>query len=85
MEPRQASAAAAPTDAWRRFLAVANRISRPRALAGLKEISDPEMRAIESIYLARAWAGVPQGMTVVAVQNQKGNWMMMSLPDKDKD
>ena len=85
-DPNQALKAYWPSaDAWRRFLGVANKISPRLALTGLKEISDPEMRTIESIYLARAWAGVPLGMTVVAVQNKKGNWIMMGLADKDKE
>ena len=85
-DPNQALKAYWPSaDAWLRFVGIANKIWPRRALAGLKEISDPEMRTIESIYLARAWAGVPASMTVVAVQNKQGNWMMMSLPDPDKD
>lgn len=47
------------TDAYRRFVEVETKISRHAALNVLKEIKDPEIRAMESIMFARSLLGLP--------------------------
>jgi hypothetical protein len=60
------------TDAYSRFLRIAGEVSPASAFAALKEIPDPEIRALAEAALAGAWLGVPIGETVVAFQGKKG-------------
>jgi hypothetical protein len=75
--PNQALKAWWPSaDAYRRFVEVQAKISHAATLNVLKEINDPEIRATESIMVARSLLGLPLKRFIVA-ENRKDTHMMM--------
>jgi len=77
--PNQALKAWWPSaDAYRRFVEVQTKISHPMALNVLKEIKDPEIRATESIMVARSLLGLPLKRFMVAEHRKDMNMMMMT-------
>jgi tetratricopeptide (TPR) repeat protein len=77
-DPNQAFKALWPsTSAWRRFVALATRISPQTALQAINSIPDPEIQALETIALANSLLGAPPGMQMVAVKTKsKNNYMV---------
>lgn len=63
------------TDAYRRFVEVETKISRRATMNMLKEIKDPEIRALESIMYARALLGLPLKHIVVVEKSKDGHSM----------
>jgi hypothetical protein len=77
--PNQALKAWWPsTDAYRRFVEVQAKISRPATFNVLKEIRDPEIRAAESITFARSLLGLPLKRVLVAVRRKGSDSMSIS-------
>jgi hypothetical protein len=77
--PNQALKAWWPSaDAYRRFVEVQTKISHPATLNVLKEIKDPEIRAAESIMVARSLLGLPLKRFMVAERRKDTNMMMMT-------
>jgi hypothetical protein len=77
--PNQALKAWWPSaDAYRRFVEVQAKISHPATLNVLKEIKDPEIRATESIMVARSLLGLPLKRFMVAERRKDTNMMMMT-------
>ncbi|HKF22890.1 MAG TPA: hypothetical protein VKE93_15065 [Candidatus Angelobacter sp.] len=77
--PNQALKAWWPSaDAYRRFVEVQAKISHPATLNVLKEISDPEIRATESIMVARSLLGLPLKRFIVSEKRKDTNMMMMT-------
>jgi hypothetical protein len=60
-------------DAYRRFVDVQTKISQRDTVNVLKEIKEPEIRALESIMYARALLGLPMKRTMVAEKRKKMN------------
>jgi hypothetical protein len=80
--PNQALKAWWPSaDAYRRFVEVQAKISHPATLNVLKEIKDPEIRATESIMVARSLLGLPLKRLMVSERRKDSNFMMMTDPD----
>jgi hypothetical protein len=59
------------TDAYRRFVEVETKISQRATMTVLREIKDPEIRATESIMVARSILGLPMKRFTVA-EKRKG-------------
>lgn len=79
-DPNQAFKAMWPsTSAWRRFVALATRISPQTALQAINSIPDPEIQALETIALADSLLGAPPGLQMVAVNTKNKNNYMMDL------
>jgi hypothetical protein len=65
-------------DAYRRFVEVEAKISQPATLNALKEIKDPEIRATESIMVARSLVGLAVKRFMVAERRKDTNMMWMT-------
>jgi len=79
-DPNQAFKAMWPsTSAWRRFVALATRISPQTALLAINSIPDPEIQALETIALADSLLGAPTGMQMIEVQTKNKNSYMMGV------
>ena len=79
-DPNQAFKAMWPsTSAWRRFVALATRISPQTALQAINSIPDPEIQALETIALADSLLGAPPGQQMVAVKTKSNNSYMVGL------
>jgi hypothetical protein len=77
--PNQALKAWWPSaDAYRRFVEVQAKISHATTLNVLKEINDPEIRATESIMVARSLLGLPLKRFIVSEKRKDTNMMMMT-------
>ncbi len=77
--PNQALKAWWPSaDAYRRFVEVEAKISQPATLNVLKEIKDPEIRATESIMVARSLVGLAVKRFMVAERRKDSNRMWMT-------
>jgi hypothetical protein len=61
------------TDAYRRLIEIEIKISHPATAKLLQEISDPEIRTVESIMFARALLGIPMQVVTTQEKNKKGN------------
>jgi hypothetical protein len=80
--PNQALKAWWPSaDAYRRFVEVQAKISHPATLNVLKEINDPEIRATESIMVARSLLGLPLKRLIVSEQRKDTHMMMVNDPN----
>lgn len=79
-DPNQAFKAMWPsTSAWRRFVALATRISPQTALQTINSIPDPEIQALETIALADSLLGAPPATQMVAVKTKSKNSYMVGL------
>jgi hypothetical protein len=67
------------TDAYRRFVQLEARISDRAAFSVLKEIKDPEIRAAESILLARSLLGLPLKWSTVLEKRAGKTTSLVSL------
>jgi len=65
-------------DAYRRFVEVEAKVSQPATLNALKEIKDPEIRALESIMVARSLVGLAVKRFMVAERRKDTNMMWMT-------
>ena len=61
------------TDAYRRLIEIETKISHPATAKMLQEISDPEIRTVESIMFARALLGIPMHIVMTQEKTKKGN------------
>ena len=79
-DPNQAFKAMWPsTSAWRRFVALATRISPQTALQAINSIPDPEIQALETIALADSLLGAPPATQMVAIKTKSKNSYMFGL------
>ncbi len=79
-DPNQAFKAMWPsTTAWRRFVALATRISPQTALQAINSIPDPEIQALETIALADSLLGAPPGQQMVVVKTKSNNSYMIGV------
>jgi hypothetical protein len=79
-DPNQAFKAMWPsTSAWRRFIALATRISPQTALQAINNIPDPEIQSLETIALADSLLGPPRGMEMVTVKTKSKNSYMVGV------
>jgi len=67
-------------DAYRRFIEVETKISHRSTANILKEIEDPEIRAVESIMVARILLGVPLKQYMIVEQTKNNRTFSMSGP-----
>jgi hypothetical protein len=65
------------TNSWRKLLQVANQVSPDLTRELMKEISDPEIKTLARVDLAKAIVGAPNGQTIIAVQRGKQNSIRM--------
>ena len=70
-------------NSWRKIVQTANQISPDLPNQLIKEISDPEIKVLTQVDLAKAVAGAPNGQIIVAIQRGKQNSMMMT-DDRDE-
>ena len=61
------------TDAYRRLVEIETKISHPATAKLLEQITDPDIRALESIMFARALLGLPMKRVTVVEKNKDGN------------
>src|SRR5262249_23373062 len=66
------------TDAYRRFVEVETKISQRTTMTVLRDIKDPEIRATESIMVARSLLGLPMKRFTVAEKKKGTNSVSMS-------
>ncbi len=79
-DPNQAFKAMWPsTSAWRRFVALATRISPQTALQAINSIPDPEIQALETIALADSLLGAPPATQMVAIKTKSKNSYMVGV------
>ncbi len=79
-DPNQAFKAMWPsTSAWRRFVALATRISPQAALQAINRIPDPEIQSLETIALANSLLGAPSATQMVAVKTKSKNSYMVGV------
>ena len=77
--PNQALKAWWPSaDAYRRFVEVEAKISHPATMNVLKEIKDPEIRATQSINVARSLIGLPLKRFMIREKRKDMDTMMMT-------
>jgi hypothetical protein len=77
-DPNRALKAYWPSvDAYRRFIEIQTKISQRSALKILTEIKDPEIRALESIIVARAMMGIPVKNFTVMEKSKNSTWVTM--------
>jgi hypothetical protein len=65
-------------NSWRKIVQTANQISPDLPNQLIKEISDPEIKVLTQVDLAKAVVGAPNGQIIVAIQRGKQNSMMMT-------
>jgi hypothetical protein len=70
-------------NSWRKIVQTANQISPDLPNQLIKEISDPEIKVLTQVDLAKAVVGAPNGQIIVAIQRDKQNSMMMT-DDRDE-
>jgi hypothetical protein len=70
-------------NSWRKIVQTANQISPDLPSQLLKEVSDPEIKVLTQVDLAKAVVGAPNGQIVVAIQRGNQNSIMMSS-DRDE-
>ena len=79
-DPNQAFKAIWPsTSAWRRFIALATRISPQTALQAINNIPDPEIQSLETIALADSLLDAPRGMEMVNVKTKSKTSYMVGV------
>lgn len=80
-DPNQAFKAEWPsTSAWRRFVALATRISPQTALQAINSIPDPEIQSLETIALANSLLGASPGLQIVQMKTRSGKHDYMMVP-----
>jgi hypothetical protein len=70
-------------NSWRKIVQTANQISPDLPSQLIKEVSDPEIKVLTQVDLAKAVVGAPSGQTIVAIQRGNQNSVMMSS-DRDE-
>jgi hypothetical protein len=70
-------------NSWRKIVQTANQISPDLPSQLIKEVSDPEIKVLTQVDLAKAVVGAPGGQVIVAIQRDKQNSIMM-MDDRDE-
>ena len=71
------------TNSWRKIVQTANQISPDLPNQLIKEISDPDIKVLAQVDLAKAVVGASGGQVIVAIQKDKQNSIMM-MDDRDE-